>query len=66
VLGDKAYSSKGNRAYLWRRRIRCIIPVKDDQTANRRKLGSKGGRPPVFDKEAVQTAPRRGLRHQPA
>jgi hypothetical protein len=24
VLGDKAYSSKGNRAYLRRRRIRCL------------------------------------------
>jgi transposase len=49
VLADKAYSSKGNRAYLRRRGIRCTIPVKDDQAANRRKLGSKGGRPPAFD-----------------
>ena len=54
VLGDKAYSSKDNRAYLRRRRIRCVIPVKDDQAANRRKLGSKGGRPPAFDKEAYK------------
>jgi transposase len=52
VLADKAYSSKGNRAYLRRRRIRCVIPVKEDQAANRRKLGSRGGRPPAFDKEA--------------
>ena len=54
VLGDKAYSSKGNRAYLRRRRISCVIPVKDDQAANRRKLGSKGGRPPAFDKQAYK------------
>jgi len=54
VLGDKAYSSKSNRAYLRRRRIRCVIPVKDDQAANRRKLGSKGGRPPSFDKQAYK------------
>ena len=54
VLGDKAYSSKGNRAYLRRRGITCVIPVKDDQAANRRKLGSKGGRPPAFDKQAYK------------
>jgi transposase len=54
VLGDKAYSSKGNRTYLRRRRIRCVIPVKDDQAANRRKLGSRGGRPPAFDKQAYK------------
>jgi transposase len=54
VLGDKAYSSKGNRSYLRRRRIRCVIPVKDDQAANRRKLGQRGGRPPAFDKKAYK------------
>ena len=53
-MGDKAYSSKGNRAYLRRRRIRCVIPIKTDQAANRRKLGSKGGRPPAFDKQAYR------------
>ncbi len=49
VLADKAYSSKGNRAYLHRRAIRCVIPVKADQAAHRRNRGSKGGRPPAFD-----------------
>jgi transposase len=49
VLADKAYSSRRNRAYLRRRRIKCTIPVKDDQAAHRRKRGAKGGRPPVFD-----------------
>src|SRR6266511_3910281 len=54
VLGDKAYSSKGNRAYLRRRRIRCVIPVKDDQAANRRKLESHVGRTPAFDKHTYK------------
>ena len=54
VLGDKAYSSKGNRAYLRRRGIGCVIPVKEDQATNRRKLGSKGGRPPAFDKQVYR------------
>jgi transposase len=54
VLADKAYSAKANRAYLRRRGIRCMIPVKDDQAANRRKLGSTGGRPPAFDKQLYQ------------
>jgi transposase len=49
VLGDKAYSSRGNRTYLRRRGIPATIPVKADQQANRRKKGSAGGRPPTFD-----------------
>jgi transposase len=49
VAADKAYSSKANRAYLRRRAIRAVIPVKDDQAAARRKKGSAGGRPPNFD-----------------
>lgn len=50
-MGDKAYSSNANRAYLRRRGIKAVIPVKKDQAANRTKLGSKGGRPPAFDRE---------------
>jgi transposase len=49
VLGDKAYSARGNRTYLRRRGIPATIPVKADQQANRRKKGSAGGRPPTFD-----------------
>jgi transposase len=49
VLADKAYSSRGNRAYLRRRGIKATIPVKADQAANRRNKGSAGGRPPAFD-----------------
>ncbi len=51
VLADKAYSSKANRALLRRRGIKATIPIKDDQAANRRKKGPKGGRPPTFNKE---------------
>jgi transposase len=51
VLADKAYTSRGNRRYLRRRGIKATIPSKADQDANRRKLGSKGGRPPSFDPE---------------
>ncbi|MFB6988179.1 transposase [Streptomyces sp. NPDC056304] len=48
---DKAYTSRKNRAYLRRRGIRCTIPEKVDQTRNRKRLGSCGGRPPRFDAE---------------
>ncbi|WP_435860568.1 IS5 family transposase [Streptomyces prasinus] len=50
VRADKAYASRRNRAYLRRRGIRCTIPDKADQARNRKKLGSRGGRPPKFDK----------------
>ncbi|HEU5386207.1 MAG TPA: IS5 family transposase [Streptosporangiaceae bacterium] len=49
VLADKAYGSRANRAWLRRRGIRCTIPEKADQAANRKKRGSSGGRPPAFD-----------------
>jgi transposase len=51
ALADKAYTSRANRRYLRRRGIKATIPSKADQDANRRKLGSKGGRPPAFDAE---------------
>ncbi|WP_443033385.1 IS5 family transposase [Streptomyces sp. ACA25] len=51
VRADKAYGPRANRSYLRRRRIGCTIPEKADQVRNRKKLGSRGGRPPVFDKE---------------
>jgi len=54
VLADKAYSSKANRAYLRLRSIKCVIPVKADQAAHRRNRGSRGGRPPTFDKLAYR------------
>ncbi|WP_443043875.1 IS5 family transposase [Streptomyces sp. NBC_00322] len=51
VSADKAYSNRRTRAYLRKRGIRHVIPEKADQAANRVKLGSRGGRPPGFDKE---------------
>ena len=51
VAGDKAYSSRGNRAYLRKRKIRAVIPEKVDQAANRKKKGSRGGRPVHHDTE---------------
>ena len=51
VLGDKAYSSKANRAYLRARRITAVIPEKTDQAAARKRKGSKGGRPVGHDAE---------------
>jgi len=50
VLADKAYTSRANRSYLRKRGIKATIPSKADQDAHRRKRGSKGGRPPAFDK----------------
>ncbi|MFB8778066.1 IS5 family transposase [Streptomyces broussonetiae] len=51
VRADKAYGSRANRDYLRKRGIRCTIPEKRDQIANRKKRGSHGGRPPKFDKD---------------
>ncbi|MGH3375385.1 MAG: transposase [Actinoallomurus sp.] len=50
VRADKAYASRKNRAYLSQRGIRCTIPDKADKALNRKKRGSRGGRPPKFDK----------------
>ena len=49
AMGDKAYSSAANRAYLRRRHIQAVIPVKEDQKNHRRARGRRGGRPPSFD-----------------
>ncbi|MEU4898989.1 IS5 family transposase [Streptomyces sp. NPDC044780] len=51
VRGDRAYSSRANRAYLRRRGIRCTIPERADQVRNRRRRGGGGGRPPAFDRQ---------------
>ena len=50
VLADKGYSSRANRGLLRRRGIAHTIPEPADQQANRRRRGSKGGRPAGFDR----------------
>ncbi|CAM5696597.1 IS5 family transposase IS1650 [Streptomyces griseorubiginosus] len=50
VIADKAYSSRGFRAYLRRRGIAHTIPEKSDQQRHRYNRGRQGGRPPVFDR----------------
>ncbi|MEK8172377.1 IS5 family transposase [Streptomyces sp. M19] len=51
VLGDKGYSSKAIRTWLRRRGISHTIPERSDQVCNRLRRGSRGGRPPAFDKQ---------------
>jgi transposase len=51
VAADKAYSSRANRTYLRNRHITAVIPEKTDQAANRKKRGSRGGRPVTHDPE---------------
>ncbi|SOE60443.1 Transposase [Streptomyces sp. OV198] len=51
VLGDKGYSSRAIRTWLRRRGISHTIPERADQVRNRHRRGSRGGRPPVFDRQ---------------
>ncbi|SCL59589.1 Transposase DDE domain-containing protein [Micromonospora eburnea] len=51
VIADKGYAPKAVRADLRRRGIGHTIPERVDQQANRRRRGSRGGRPPAFDKQ---------------
>jgi transposase len=51
VLADKASSSRGHRAGLRRRGIQATIPERSAQVADRKRRGTRGGRPPGFDKE---------------
>lgn len=62
VAGDKAYSSRGNRAYLRKCQTKAVIPEKKDQTANRKEEGSRAGRPVGHDTDLYKernTAERR-------
>jgi len=54
VLADKAYSSRAIRNHLRKRGIRTVIPVPADQRGHRRRRGSRGGRPPAFDRETYK------------
>lgn len=49
LLGDKAYSSRATRVRLRARGITAVIAEPADQAGHRKRRGSKGGRPPVFD-----------------
>jgi transposase len=51
LTGDKAYSSRANRQALRARKIPHTIPERADQQANRARRGSRGGRPPRFDRD---------------
>ncbi len=54
VLGDKAYSARAHRRLLRSRNITTVIPEPSDQIRNRKRRGSRGGRPPNFDTEAYR------------
>jgi transposase len=54
VLGDKGYSSRAIRSWLRRRGISHTIPERADQVRNRLNRGSRGGRPPAFDRDAYK------------
>jgi transposase len=55
ALGDKAYSSRANRALLRERGIQAVIPEPDDQIRHRKRRGSAGGRPVSFNAEIYKT-----------
>lgn len=54
VLGDKAYSSRANRALLRTRAIKVTIAEPADQAGHRKNRGRAGGRPPAFDAAAYK------------
>jgi len=56
LAAHKAYSARGNRVYLRRRGIKAVIPEKTDQAANRKKRGSRGGRPVRHDPDLYSSA----------
>ncbi len=51
VLADKAYSTRKIRLSLRSKAIKATIPEPSNQIAGRVTKGSKGGRPPAFDRE---------------
>ncbi|MGW1680620.1 IS5 family transposase [Saccharopolyspora sp. NPDC002376] len=50
LRAGKAYSSRSIRRHLRARRIVTVIPESADQQGHRRRRGSRGGRPPAFDR----------------
>ena len=55
LLADKAYSSMAIRTALRARGIKATIPSKANEITGRARRGSKGGRPPAFDKATYKT-----------
>jgi len=49
LIADRAYSARSHRALLRSKGIAAVIPEKVDQQGGRKRRGSHGGRPPVFD-----------------
>lgn len=54
VRADKAYSSAEVRNFCRTHHITATIPEPDDRIANRKRKGSRGGRPPACDKESYK------------
>lgn len=54
VVADKAYSSRATRELLRARKIVAVIPERSDQQVNRKRRGSKGGRPVSYDAEVYK------------
>ena len=54
LLADKAYSHPSTRKFLREKRIAHTIPERRDQIAFRKAQGSRGGRPPAFDRAAYR------------
>ncbi|MFD8595655.1 IS5 family transposase [Kitasatospora sp. NPDC059646] len=54
VSADRAYSSRAIRAHLRERGVTAVIPQPADQVANRKRRGSRGGRPPAYDRQAYK------------
>lgn len=51
MVADKGHSSRAIRRYLRHRGIGHTIPERADQITGRARRGSRGGRPPPFDRE---------------
>ncbi|CAL9351118.1 IS5 family transposase ISBli8 [Streptomyces sp. enrichment culture] len=54
VVADKGYSSRKIRAYLRRRGIAHTIPERVDQALGRLNRGTRGGRPPGFNRSVYR------------
>jgi transposase len=53
-LSQPLLLSKAIRAWLRRKGIAHTIPERADQVRNRARRGSRGGRPPAFDREVYK------------